>query len=84
MRGVWRLRLGWASAWGAPVDLSSCASPLPGLALPRHWGHWDEEQSVGLARAGRRLTFGLAVCRRTPSAAAAAGLEVWQQGSVAW
>lgn len=45
---IWNLRASWISAWGQPVDLVSAVSPLSGMVLPRHWGHWRSESVIGL------------------------------------
>jgi hypothetical protein len=36
------------TAWGDPIDLVSALSPMAGLVLPRHWGNWREETTIGI------------------------------------
>lgn len=54
---AWKLRGTWVTAWGDPVDLVSAISPLTGMVLPRHWGHWRSETLLGLewVRGGVRI-----------------------------
>ena len=35
------LFVSFQSAWGDAVDLVSAVSPMRGVLVPRHWGHWD-------------------------------------------
>lgn len=67
--GSWVLRGGWALAWGAPEDLVSGLSPLPGYVLPRHWGRWVEETMFGLAWSAGGWGLSVACCRRLPDPA---------------
>jgi len=39
------------TAWGDPIDLVSAISPVSGIVLPRHWGKWREETTLGLRAA---------------------------------
>jgi len=81
----WSLRLAWAGAWGGPADLASCAAPAPGLAVPRRWGHWTGERSVGCARAGRRWTIAMGCCLRRPAdPTLPARCELWQRATLGW
>ncbi len=65
-----RALIAYQWAWGDPVDLVSAISPLSGLVLPRHWGHWSSE----ILLAGRINTplgrFTLACSRRVATASA--------------
>ncbi len=81
----WSLRLAWAGAWGGPADLASCAAPASGLAVPRRWGHWAGERSVGCARAGRRWTIAMGGCLRRPAdPALPMQCELWQRAGLNW
>ncbi len=83
--GGWSVRLAWAGAWGGPADLASCAAPAPGLAVPRRWGHWAGERSVGCARAGRRWTLALGGCLRRPAdPTLPTRCELWQRATLGW
>jgi hypothetical protein len=62
----WRVRGTWVTAWGDPVDLVSAVSPMTGLVLPRHWGHWRSESVLGLERTGRTVRIRLAASLRRP------------------
>jgi hypothetical protein len=81
----WSLRLAWAGAWGGPADLASCAAPAPGLAVPRRWGHWAGERSVGCARVGRRWTIAMGGCLRQPvDLTLPVQCELWQRAALNW
>jgi hypothetical protein len=81
----WSLRLAWAGAWGGPADLASCAAPAPGLAVPRRWGYWAGERSVGCARVGRRWTLAMGGCLRRPAdPALPMQYELWQRAALNW
>jgi len=81
----WTLRFAWAGAWGGAADLAACAAPAPGLAVPRRWGNWAGERSVGCARAGRRLAFAVGCCLRRPAGPdLPARFETWQRATLRW
>ncbi|MHB8080348.1 MAG: hypothetical protein ACYDIE_13975, partial [Candidatus Krumholzibacteriia bacterium] len=81
----WSLRLAWAGAWGGTADLVSCAAPAPGLAVPRRWGAWAGERSVGCARVGRRWSVAAGCCLRRPAEPALpTRCELWQHAALAW
>lgn len=81
----WSIRLAWAGAWGGAADLAACAAPAPGLALPRRWGGWTGERSVGCARAGRHWSLGVGCCLRRPAdPSLPIRYEVWQHAALAW
>ncbi len=56
------------TAWGAAVDLVTASSPMRGVLLPRHWGHWSSEISAGLEFPLWGMKLMAAVARREPAA----------------
>jgi hypothetical protein len=84
--GAWRARGGWHVAWGDPVDLVSVVSPLPGIVVPRHWGHWRAETQAGLERRWDNLRIQLGGAARQPREGMEGGmrLEVWLRSEVIW
>ncbi len=66
-RAGWRLRGSWQTAWGQDVDLVTACQPLPGLLLPRHWGHWREGLALGVERVAGGWRLGLAGSARRPA-----------------
>lgn len=62
----WRMRGGWVTAWGDPVDLVSAVIPVTGLVLPRHWGHWRSETLLGLEWVVRAARLQVAGSLRYP------------------
>ncbi|MFH2053883.1 MAG: hypothetical protein ABIK96_15615 [bacterium] len=81
-----RARLGWSLAWGDQVDLVGVLSPLPGYALPRHWGRWSGEIMAGLEREAGIFGIQAAAARRFPAPGepAATITEVWLQARIRW
>ncbi|MEZ4387660.1 MAG: hypothetical protein R3D98_08795 [Candidatus Krumholzibacteriia bacterium] len=65
--GAIRLRAGWQTAWGPPVDLVSLSVPVPGFYVVQHWGDWRSGAWLGLAGRGR-WGWQLAVVARRPTA----------------
>lgn len=63
----WIFRGSWGTAWGDPVDLVSAVSPMTGMVLPRHWGHWRSETVVGVERVWGPGRFQAAVSWRNPA-----------------
>lgn len=66
---AWRMRGGWVTAWGDPVDLVSAVVPVTGLVLPRHWGHWRSETILGLEWMVRAARLQVAGSLRYPESA---------------
>lgn len=81
-----RARLAWSRAWGDQVDLVGVLSPLPGYALPRHWGRWSGEIMAGLEAEAGIVGIQAAVARRFPAPGEAATTltEVWLQARIRW
>ncbi|MBK6897874.1 MAG: hypothetical protein IPH09_00890 [bacterium] len=79
----WRFVQVWA--WGGGADLLSVESPAPGLVLPRHWGRWRDEQTLGLhwRRGGAGASFSVS-CRRPQQSQAAADCEVRAAAALDW
>jgi len=61
-----RVRGGLQLAWGDPVDLIGAVVPVPGLVVPRHWGHWASERVLGLQWDGPHLRVAGGLASRTP------------------
>lgn len=81
----WWLRGAWTSAWGDPVDLVSAICPMPGLVLPRHWGHWRSEIVGGVEMHWHRWRFYLAASLRRPdSPMAATSTAAWSAFQWRW
>ncbi len=76
----------WVSAWGDPVDLVSAVSPVSGMVLPRHWGHWRSETVLGLERIRGGLRIQTAVSLRYPEKGLAGGPvpTFWAQAAISW
>jgi hypothetical protein len=73
----WRVRGALVWAWGGTADLTSVAAPAAGWLLPRHWGAWRDEVSVGVEGrpGGFRLSCGAALRRPSAATAGPARLE---------
>ncbi len=78
------LRGGWHEAWGAPVDLVSALSPVPGKLVPRHWGRWRQEVWIGamIQRGWWRLAA--SAHRRTAADTGVGHYEIHAEGRVLW
>jgi hypothetical protein len=61
------LLVSFQSAWGAAVDLVSAVSPMRGVLVPRHWGHWSSEILVGLEFPVLGVRLMTAISRREPA-----------------
>lgn len=66
LRKGWKWRAAWATAWGGDADLVSAISPMSGLVLPRHWGHWQSESVLGLEYSIACWAWQGALSRRLP------------------
>lgn len=79
----WRFVQVWA--WGGGADLLSVESPAPGLVLPRHWGRWRDEQTLGLhwRRGGAGASLSVS-CRRPQPPQTAADCEVRATAALDW
>ncbi|MDO9171413.1 MAG: hypothetical protein Q7W29_06235, partial [bacterium] len=80
----WRFVQVWA--WGGEADLLSVETPAPGLVLPRHWGRWQDERTLGVHwRRGGAAAAACAACRRPPRASGeAAAYEFRATAALAW
>lgn len=83
---TWKLRGGWVTAWGDPVDLVSAISPLAGFVLPRHWGRWRSETVLGLEWVGRgaRVQAAGSMRQPEPSSGERAVGTIWVEAGVRW
>ncbi len=54
------------TSWGDPIDLVSAISPMAGLVLPRHWGSWHEETTLGLRLGWKSIHGRFGYSRRLP------------------
>lgn len=61
-----RLQASWATAWGGDADLVSALTPMPGVLLPRHWGHWRSETALGIRLRHAAVNCNAAVSQRVP------------------
>ncbi|MDO9695042.1 MAG: hypothetical protein Q7W56_09935 [Candidatus Latescibacteria bacterium] len=79
----WRFVQVWA--WGGGADLLSVESPAPGLVLPRHWGRWRDERTLGVhwRRGGSRFSAS-AACRRPQQPQDAATYEIRASAALDW
>jgi hypothetical protein len=91
------LGCGWAawaessSAWGDAVDLVRALAPLPGVVVPRHWGHWRAEAMAGAGWVKGPFRGCAAVARREAEpalgASGAVGVvawEAWLEAGASW
>jgi hypothetical protein len=79
----WRFVQVWA--WGGGADLLSVESPAPGILLPRHWGLWRDERTLGLHwRRGDAVASASVACRRPQRAGDAAVYEVRAAATLGW
>ncbi len=85
-RQRWRFRAAGSWAWGDDLDLLSVIAPVPGLVLPRHWGHWAEESLLGAEYVQGPCRWQAAAAWRTPAATeeGQACLEIWARLEAAW
>ncbi len=83
---TWKLRGGWVTAWGDPVDLVSAISPLAGFVLPRHWGRWRSETVLGLEWVGRGARVQAAGSLRQPEPASGERNvgTIWVEAGARW
>lgn len=80
----WKMRGTWVSAWGDPVDLVSAVSPVSGMVLPRHWGHWRSESVLGLERVLRGFRIQTALSLRYPEMPGGPVPTYWAQAGINW
>jgi len=79
----WRFIQVWA--WGGEADLLSVETPAPGLVLPRHWGRWQDERTLGVHwRRGGVAAAAAAACRRPRASGEAAAYEFRATAALAW
>ncbi|MBA4378888.1 MAG: hypothetical protein C0395_09610 [Gemmatimonas sp.] len=79
----WRFVQVWA--WGGEADLLSVEAPAPGLVLPRHWGRWRDERTLGVHwRRGGVAAAACAACRRPRSPGGTAAYEFRATAALAW
>ncbi len=79
----WRFVQVWA--WGGGADLVSVEAPAPGLLLPRHWGRWRDERTLGVhwRRAGAQASV-CAAYRRPQLPGEAADYEFRAAAVLGW
>lgn len=82
----WRVKGNWTTAWGDPVDLVSAVSPMTGMVLPRHWGHWRSETIVGLEwrNRGARLQGAGSLRVPEPEMTLIPLVTFWVQAELSW
>ncbi len=74
------------TSWGDPIDLVSALSPMAGLVLPRHWGSWREETTLGFRFEWGFFQGRLGFSRRVPENYNTDEVQtsIWANGSIRW